>query len=597
MSMRSPAPPTSKSGTASPASPAEGASGYLLLTIDHAVVKQVYAGETMVLAKGQLRLQCVSLPIPAEIGYQTANPFAPSPSDPPVPTHDFWLMVHVGATFEMPAIPEQLFKPQPDNDGITYAVASAHVPGASILFTLPKPTSAAAAEDLQSFETLIRQYGCLAEDATALSGVAMPSQAGGGPSSVNYLGSSPPPAPEELRGRLVLVNEDNGEIIGEMDQRLDVEEDGKIAGGAKNQPVMLDFEQLREGQDALRVKVKTVPAEELDDWMLRGAHQISAWSGRQMMSGADRYIKSTTPRAEPVKFSPETRENFMKVHRASVKTATVTKSTLNKLHGAIATVAEKSYQHGVKPAMNAYESMAPPVPPRPAAKPANLSTGQYAPPPRRSPSPSAVGYQVAYPTQSESLLALEDKVNPPPAYGYQPRQPRAGKIPVPEPVPTAGGPYAGDSSVQGQSQSPKKRGLLSRVVLAGEVVFTSLEATAHDLINNGTIAASSAAGHKYGYEAGEATALIGGSVKNVAVVYIDVAGTGRRALLKSTAKGFVKAKLKDGETVTLQAEGHGADVKAGEAEREGGQIVVGMPEVGAASGVEARDTAGLSKRQ
>lgn len=97
--------------------------------------------------------------------------------------------------------------------------------------------------------------------------------------------------------------------------------------------------------------------------------------------------------------------------------------------------------------------------------------------------------------------------------------------------------------------------------------------------------------HKYGAQAGHATALAGGAVRNVAVVYIDVRGIGRKALLKGTAKGFVKARLANGETVVLQAEGE--EVKAGdnvngstvveagqvEARPEGG-YVVGMEEVG-----------------
>jgi spartin len=146
---------------------------------------------------------------------------------------------------------------------------------------------------------------------------------------------------------------------------------------------------------------------------------------------------------------------------------------------------------------------------------------------------------------------------------------------------------------------------LNRIMLAGEVVLTSLEATAHELINTGTAAASTAAGqvplflhwqvltddrHKFGAEAGHATALAGGAVRNVAVVYIDVRGIGRKALLKGTAKGFVKARLQNGETVVLQAEGEevkGATsggmqvVEAGQVEaRPEGGYVVGMEEVG-----------------
>jgi hypothetical protein len=89
--------------------------------------------------------------------------------------------------------------------------------------------------------------------------------------------------------------------------------------------------------------------------------------------------------------------------------------------------------------------------------------------------------------------------------------------------------------------------------------------------------------HKYGPEAGHATALLGGSVRNVAVVYIDVRGVGRRALLKSTAKGFVKAKMRNGEVVRLQGDGrdaNGVEVEAGEVEPgKNGEAVVGMVEV------------------
>ena len=93
--------------------------------------------------------------------------------------------------------------------------------------------------------------------------------------------------------------------------------------------------------------------------------------------------------------------------------------------------------------------------------------------------------------------------------------------------------------------------------------------------------------HKYGAEAERATALAGGAVRNVAVVYIDVRGVGRKALLKGTAKGFVKARLNNGETVRLQGEGRevavgpeGQVLEAGQVEETQEGYVVGMSEVG-----------------
>jgi spartin len=42
---------------------------------------------------------------------------------------------------------------------------------------------------------------------------------------------------------------------------------------------------------------------------------------------------------------------------------------------------------------------------------------------------------------------------------------------------------------------------------------------------------------------GEASLLVGHSVRNVGLVYIDARGVGRRALLKKAGKKFIRAKL------------------------------------------------------
>ena len=162
----------------------------------------------------------------------------------------------------MPIIPEQELKPQPGEEGITYSVASPNVPKASLLIVLPSPTSSADMEDLESFEVLLRQYRSLGAEATALANVTVPAP-----------GSAPPPMGQELRGRLMLVNEENGEVVGELDQEFDVEEDNKLAQENRNKPVMLDFGNVVDGYSP-SVKVQTVPQDELDDWMLKGAHNI-----------------------------------------------------------------------------------------------------------------------------------------------------------------------------------------------------------------------------------------------------------------------------------------------------------------------------------
>jgi spartin len=66
--------------------------------------------------------------------------------------------------------------------------------------------------------------------------------------------------------------------------------------------------------------------------------------------------------------------------------------------------------------------------------------------------------------------------------------------------------------------------------------------------------------HKYGPEAERAAQLLGGSVHNVALVYVDVRGVGRKTLIKSGKKGMkgvIKTRLESGEEVILKPEGEG----------------------------------------
>lgn len=248
---------------------------------------------------------------------------------------------------------------------------------------------------------------------------------------------------------------------------------------------------------------------------------------------------------------------------------------------AIQGAVQKTCTYGIQPAKEAYQwynnQNTPPLPPRPGQSNTDKPSVSPSPPiesskaadlksqlPPGAPPASSEGQAIAYPSHSQSLVAEKQTMDPP---SYEASQ-QEGAQQQSTNMAAAGAP------------PKKKQGLLSRVALASEVVFTSLEATAHDLINTGTVAASTAAGHRFGSDAGEVTALVGGSIKNVAVVYIDVAGTGRKAILKSTAKGIIKTRLQTGETVELQAEGQGNGMKAGEAKNKNGDIVVGMAELG-----------------
>ena len=50
-------------------------------------------------------------------------------------------------------------------------------------------------------------------------------------------------------------------------------------------------------------------------------------------------------------------------------------------------------------------------------------------------------------------------------------------------------------------------------------------------------------GHKYGDEAAQSTSMLIGTAKNVGLVYIDMRGMGRRALIKRVGKEYAKARV------------------------------------------------------
>jgi hypothetical protein len=263
----------------------------------------------------------------------------------------------------MPLLPTQLAHPSRIPDGISYAFDSQTIPEAKISVVLPLPASTADLEDLDSLEILLRQYGSLLPNSTALEGLTAPP-----------LGSAT--AQKDLRGRIVLVDEENGEVVGELDQQLDLEEDKRVAAGGNDQPVMLDFGELVDGY-APKVVVQTVPEEEMDDWILKGAHYMrwalvfafafafslrltsplnastcftqdeigttliphskgilsfGSWSSRSIQSGADLFIRNTKQYEKPIQFSSQAKAGVRIAHNATVRTVKVTKSTVGMIN-------------------------------------------------------------------------------------------------------------------------------------------------------------------------------------------------------------------------------------------------------------------------
>jgi spartin len=90
-----------------------------------------------------------------------------------------------------------------------------------------------------------------------------------------------------------------------------------------------------------------------------------------------------------------------------------------------------------------------------------------------------------------------------------------------------------------------KPGLLNKSMIAFSTVADGIAYSGKTLLTNSGAAASAAIGHKYGAEAGSISSSLAGGVKNVGLVYIDVTGVSRRAIITSVAKGMVVGKVRD----------------------------------------------------
>ncbi|KAI1754088.1 senescence-associated protein-domain-containing protein [Xylaria castorea] len=103
-----------------------------------------------------------------------------------------------------------------------------------------------------------------------------------------------------------------------------------------------------------------------------------------------------------------------------------------------------------------------------------------------------------------------------------------------------------------------KPGLLNKSLMAFTTVADGIDYATKSLLNSASSSATTMVTHRWGDEAGELTKHLGGSVKNVGLVYIDVTGVSRKAIIKAVGKGMLVGKVKIGNNQT-------ADVIVGDA--------------------------------
>ncbi|KAJ6497146.1 hypothetical protein C8R47DRAFT_1175867 [Mycena vitilis] len=496
----------------------DNADAFLLLTLDNCIL---VAGATHL--SGSLALECVTIQAP----------------DAPPGGH-VYLVLRMDDT-EIPIDPAQVVRTNLSQSGArtyTFLPTATEPVEFTITIAVPNYPDAHFLENVEIFESIIAQYadlrGELAHDAPDVA-----------PNIYEKTGA------EDLRGHLVLVNQDNGEVVGEFDKKFSVQEDPTLSKkGHEGDTVVIE---IPEGTDddeynanALEIFARAIPPDQ-QDWITKGATIIShAISGSTTLlltaisAGSSYYtshskpstqraastssVASTgssappplPPRALAFLSSARTRQGLAAVHSVSGQAVKVSAKTVAVIDGMIKAAIGSSKGKGK----------------------ATATAGRSTLPPRASsPTPSSLAPPPPYTSSAAEKPALPPRRQPSPS-------PSRSPSPLPPSLPPrkSGGPPG--SGEHGERVAMKLSNT-TRLLLSADLILSTLDNSTRRILDSGTQNLGTVVGHKYGAEAAQSSVLMAGTARNVALVYIDMRGIGRRALLRRAGKEFVKGRIQD----------------------------------------------------
>jgi len=102
-------------------------------------------------------------------------------------------------------------------------------------------------------------------------------------------------------------------------------------------------------------------------------------------------------------------------------------------------------------------------------------------------------------------------------------------------------------------------GFLNKSMIAFSTITDGIVYSGKYLLDASGAAATEMVGHRYGDDARQVAAALAGGAKNVGLVYIDVTGVSRRAVIKSVAKGMVVGRVKGGGEIVVGGDGGGVE--------------------------------------
>lgn len=411
------------------------------------------------------------------------------------PEEDFYLHLNLPPEIDLPLPATTQVYYQPPHSYLIPRWDLGPEHGAFTRIEFPPIGKGVTQDDIDTFETILAQCTAFLERAQA----PQQTSSKGAPKAYNpqdyapgegYVGNG-------KHGEIVLIDEDNGSVVGELAEGAQIIEDPAIKPGSKN-PV-----EIVVSPDGKRIEVKPMSEDYLamarhpaykDSGLVQNAAAASrlivtgsTFLSNMMVSGAETFMNKTKPNEKPMVFQPATHERVRKINTLTTGVAGFSNKTVGTL---------ASYTQNIGASMAR-------------------------------------------------------------------RKERTSKSTNPD----------------GTPNTEYKPGLLNKAMIAFSTVGDGIAHSGKTLLTHGGAAASAAVGHRYGAEAGSIAGDLAGGVKNVGLVYIDVTGVSRRAVIKSVAKGMVVGKVKTNKGTNTVIVGGGDGGTVPEEYKQGGNGVsnTGLP--------------------
>ncbi|KAF8968303.1 hypothetical protein BDZ97DRAFT_1755350 [Flammula alnicola] len=494
---------------------------------------------------GVLNLECVTVPHPESTKGEDC---------------DVYLVLRLNI-FETPIDPARVVTRTDDRRTRTYTFANTPSdPGQltlSVKVPFPEGTDIELAEKLETFDSILEQY--VAEfhgpsaNVPSIAPVAQGQTAGIGAVNGN----------KDLRGHLIVINEDTGEVIGEVEDKFRIKEDpAMFEKGHENDPVVIEVSDAYtrvSDANALEAFASIIPPDQ-QNWISKSASIISTAISMTtnlllttVTTGSSYYIAHSAasphhpaagtpsnskgsspvpplpPRALVFLTSERTRKGLSTVHALSGEAVKVSTRTVALIDSMIRRAM------GAKPKRTKYFATG--VPPS-GSNPSLLSPGGPPLPPRTpSPTPSRSGFAPPPPyapavVEKSSSLSAEKPSLPP----------RRTPSPAP-PLPARAGTSAAGALTQPPPLPERRLKTKDHILISADLILSTIDDSTRRILDVGTEQIGKVVNHKYGPEAAQSSLLMAGTARNVGLVYVDMRGIGRRALLRRVGKTFVKAAV------------------------------------------------------